>query len=273
VGTSVKNIPYTEDLNLLPPSTIPYNSARRPYQLFNSVSFRQTGGSSIYHGFTITANRRLGEGLWYTVNYAWAKALTDVDLGNFAQSAQQNQYQRFLERADEARHRRQQLRFSYNYELPFGRGKRLAASAPAPVNWIIGGWQLSGITTFMTGKRLSPSFSGTDPANTNQFGGRPDRIGDGNFDSDEMRDRIKARQPILDVNAFLRPASGRGFYGNSARYILTGPGERTWNTVLAKNFPIHNERARLQFPGRCSTRSIGLISIRTRTLPAGTSGW
>jgi hypothetical protein len=28
---------------------------------------------------------------------------------------------------------------------------------------------------------------------------------------------------------------------------LTGPGERTWNTVLAKNFPIASERARLQF--------------------------
>jgi hypothetical protein len=247
VGTSVKNIPYTENLNLLPPSTVPYSSARRPYALFNEANLRQTGGSSIYHGFTVTANRRLGDGLWYNVNYTWAKALTDTDLGEFASGSQQNQYQRFLERADEARHRRQQLRFSYNYELPFGRGKRFANSIAAPVNWIIGGWQISGITTFMTGQRLSPSFSGVDPANTNEFGGRPDRIGDGNFDSGEMRDRIRSREPILDLSAFVRPEGERGAYGNSARYILTGPGERTWNTVLAKNFPIKAERARLQF--------------------------
>jgi hypothetical protein len=110
---------------------------------------------------------------------------------------------------------------------------------------VIGGWQLSGITSFYTGPLLSPSFSATDPANTNQFGGRPDRIGDGNLDFD--RDTLRARQPILDVNAFVRPATGRGYYGNSARNILVGPGERTWNLVVAKNFPVAGERARFQF--------------------------
>ena len=246
VGTSVKNLPYTEDRNLLPPSAEPYNSARRPYPLFNSASLRQTGGSSIYNGFTVTANRRAGEGLWYNVNYTWAKALTDTDLGAFAPGAQQNQYQRYLERADEQRHRRQQLRFSYNYELPLGRGKRYGASLPGPVQWIVGNWQASGIATFLTGAVLSPTFSGVDPANTNQFSGRPDRLGDGNFDSDQMRDLIKARQPMLDIDAFARPAQGRGFYGNSARYILRGPGEATWNMAVVKNFLI-KERARFQF--------------------------
>jgi hypothetical protein len=246
VGTSVKNIPYTEDLNLLPPSVIPYSSARRPYPQFNSAEFIQTGGSSIYHGLSVSANRRMASGLWYNVNYTWAKALTDTDLGDFATPAQQNQYQRYLERADEARHRRHQLRFSYVYELPVGRGKRVGNNLPAAANWIIGDWQLSGITSFLTGQVLSPAFSGTDPANTNQFGGRPDRIGDGNFDSGEMRDRIKARQPIFDQSAFVRPATGRGSYGNSARNILTGPGEAIWNVVVSKNFPV-KERARFQF--------------------------
>jgi hypothetical protein len=136
------------------------------------------------------------------------------------------------------------LRFSYVYELPFGRGKPLAGSIPAAANWLIGDWQLSGITTFITGQVLSPAFSGTDPANTNQFGGRPDRIGDGNFD--ETRDRIKSRQPIFDLSDFVRPENGRGYYGNSARYILTGPGQAIWNLVVSKNFPV-KERARFQF--------------------------
>jgi hypothetical protein len=113
---------------------------------------------------------------------------------------------------------------------------------------VLGGWQVSGITTMLTGQRLSPTFSGTDPANTNQFGGRPDRIGDGNLDAGDMRDNIKARIPVLDSSAFALPATGRGFYGNAARYILTGPGEVVWNFVLSKNFYIGaNERSRLQF--------------------------
>lgn len=244
VGTKALGIPYSEDLNLLQPSTTPYSLSRLPYPQF-SATLTQAGGQSIYHGMTVQADRRMAGGLWFNANYTWGKALTDVDLRNYNASAQQNQYQRYLERAEDGNLRRHQLRFSYTYELPFGKGKPFGSSLPAAANVVIGGWQLSGITSFYTGPFLSAAFSGTDPANTNQFGGRPDRIGDGNLDFD--RDTLRARQPILDVNAFVRPATGRGFYGNAARNTLVGPGERTWNLVVAKNFPIAGERARFQF--------------------------
>lgn len=246
VGTHALNIPYTEDLNLLRPSATPFDSARRPYQRFNPATLTQTGGSSIYHGFNIQADRRLSKGLSFNVNYTWAKALTDTSLGGFSFNFNQNQYARFLERADDGIIRRQLLRFSYVYHLPFGRGQHFLRNLPGVANHVIGGWQLSGITTMATGPRTSAFFSGSDPANTNQFGGRPDRIGDGNFDSGSMRDRIKAGQPIFDSSAFVQPANGRGSYGNSARNILTGPGLQVWNIVLAKNFMI-TENARVQF--------------------------
>jgi hypothetical protein len=246
IGSKGQNIPFTQDLNLLYPSTEAYNSARRPYQLFNSVNLIQAGGSSIYHGMNIQADRRISRGLSFNINYTWAKALNDTSLTNYAPGATQNQYARYLERGDDDWVRRQQFRFSYIYELPFGKGQQFLHNLSSLPNHILGGWQLSGITTMSTGRRLSPGFSGTDPANTNQFGGRPDRIGDGNFDAGEMRDRIKSGQPIFDSAAFVQPETGRGFYGNSARTILTGPGAATWNTVLAKNFAL-KERAKLQF--------------------------
>jgi hypothetical protein len=115
------------------------------------------------------------------------------------------------------------------------------------LNGLVGGWQLSGITTLLDGARLSPSFSGTDPANTDEWSGkRPDRIGNGNLDAGAMRDLIKTRQPVLDKSAFVVPATGRGYYGNSGRHILTGPGQANWNLVLAKGFML-TEEARLQF--------------------------
>jgi hypothetical protein len=248
VGTHALNIPYSDDLNLLRPSTTPYDSTLRPYQRYNTAALTQTGGSSIYHGFNIQADRRLSKGLSFNANYTWAKALTDTSLcsGCGAFTFQQNQYVRFLERADDPIIHRHVLRFSYVYHLPFGRGQHFLGNLSGVANQVIGGWQLSGITTMATGQRLSPSFSNTDPANTNQFGGRPDRTGDGNLDSSGMRDRIKAGLPIFDSSAFVRPENGRGFYGNSARYILTGPGQEVWNIVLAKNFMI-TETARVQF--------------------------
>jgi len=112
VGTKAQNIPYVQDLNLLYPSTVPYDSARRPYPLYNSASLTQSGGSSIYHGFTIQADRHLSGGLSFNANYTWAKALTDVSLTSYPFSFSQNQYARYLERADDDWVRRQQLRFS-----------------------------------------------------------------------------------------------------------------------------------------------------------------
>jgi hypothetical protein len=247
VGTRSLNIPYSEDLNLLRPSTTPFSAARRPYARFNTASLIQSGGSATYHGLTLQADRRMSRGLWFNVNYTWAKALSDATLNGYTSGIQQNQYARFLERADDPAIRRQQLRFSYVWDLPFGRGQRLLGGIPRPLDYVIGGWQLAGISTLLTGPRLSPGYSNADPAYTNQFGGRPDRAGNGNFDSDAMRDSIKSRSVIFDRAAFVLPVTGRGYYGNSARSVLTGTGSAVWNIGLHKNWLVAGERAQMQF--------------------------
>lgn len=246
VGTRALNIPYTENLNLLRPSTVPFSAANRPYPRFNSTDYVQAGGSSIYHGLTIQADRRMASGVWFNINYTLAKALTDADLLSYAGTIQQNQYARYLERADDQNIRRQQLRFSYVIDIPYGRGKRFGSTIARPLDFFIGGWQLAGITTMLTGRRLSPAYSNADPAGTGQVSGRPDRIADGNLDSSKMGDRIRAHLPIFDPAAFVVPASNRGYYGNSARFILTGPGSIVWNTGIHKNWAL-TEGSRLQF--------------------------
>ncbi|MCI0540570.1 MAG: TonB-dependent receptor, partial [Verrucomicrobiales bacterium] len=227
VGTKTTNIPFTTDLNLPPPGKAPFDPARRPYQRFSSVNLVEAGGQAIYHGLTIQADRKLAHGLWFNANYAFGKALTDVDLRDYAQTAQQNQYNRRLERGPDPNIRKHQLRFSYIYELPVGRGKTFFSGMNRAANVILGGWQVNGITTIISGQLLSPEFSGVDPANTNQFGGRPDLIG--NVNIGDMRDRIKSGLPMWDRAAFVVPQDGRGSYGNSGRYVLVGPGRHLWN--------------------------------------------
>ena len=74
------------------------------------------------------ADRRMSRGLWFNVNYTLAKGLTDVSLNGYTAGIQQNQYARYQERADDPALRRQQLRFSYVWDIPVGRG-RLALSS------------------------------------------------------------------------------------------------------------------------------------------------
>jgi hypothetical protein len=42
------------------------------------------------------------------------------------------------------------FRWNWNYDLPFGRGRRLAHSAPGWLNTIIGGWKFSGTGTLVS---------------------------------------------------------------------------------------------------------------------------
>ena len=243
VGTWTVLIPFDNDLNLLPPSRTPYSPARRPYPGFNTVAVLEAGGHAIFHGLTVQADRKMARGLSFNVNYAFGRAISDVGLRGYDSQIQQNQYNRRLERGPDPSVRQHQLRFSYIYELPFGRGQKFLANLPAVADAILGGWQLNGITTMLSGQFVSPSFSGVDPANTNQFSGRPDRLADGNIAG--MRERIKAGLPMWDPAAFAVPAAGRGSYGNSGRFVLVGPGLEVWNVGLSKNVRL-NEKARLQ---------------------------
>jgi hypothetical protein len=47
----------------------------------------------------------------------------------------------------------------YIYELPFGHGRHFGAHTPSAVNWVLGGWQINGITTIQSGTPLSISAS------------------------------------------------------------------------------------------------------------------
>ncbi len=241
-GTKTTHLPDTMNYNLLHPSTTPYSAANLPYPLFNTVNMTESGGSSIYHGLTVQADHRFRNGLQFNANYAWAKGMTAYSLwggGGF----QQNQYNQQLEYAPDPLVRKQQLEFDFVYELPVGHGKQFLSQMNPVLNQVIGGWQVVGITTMLSGQYLNPSFSGVDPANTNQFGGRPDCVGNGNIGG--IGGLVRSGQSMYNLSAFQLPTGGRGYYGNCGRSALVGPGKNLWNAGLFKNFML-KEGVRLQ---------------------------
>jgi len=125
--------------------------------------------------------------------------------------------------------------FSPVYELPFGKGKKFLGNNRY-TNWVVGGWQASGILTLQTGRPFTPLIS-TDVSNVLGTVDRPLRVGDGN-------NGPKTVQQWIDTSAFrVQPA---GTFGNAGRNILTGPGFKTLDFVLSRVFTI-TERVSLQF--------------------------
>jgi len=241
-GTKTTHLPDTMDFNLLHPSTTPFDPANRPYQLFSSVNITSSGGSSIYHGLTVTADHHFRNGLQFNANYAYSKAMTAYSLWG-GTGFQQNQYDQQLEYGPDPLVRNQQFWFDVIYQLPIGRGKAFLPNINPVLNQVIGGWQVVTLTSMLSGQFLSPRFSGVDPANTGQYGGRPDCVGNGNIGN--IGTSVMAGQPMWNLNAFQVPTGGRGYYGNCGRSVLTGPGKNLWNAGLTKNFMLH-EGVRLQ---------------------------
>jgi len=125
------------------------------------------------------------------------------------------------------------------WDLPFGRGRRFLSLVRGPTDHVIGGWRLYWIAYMQTGQFFSPSFSDSDPSNTNTVGGLPDRIRDGNLPpSQRTIDRW------FDASAFAIPPKGR--FGNSGANILEGPGLHLHNLSIGKSFRIW-ERFTLTF--------------------------
>jgi Carboxypeptidase regulatory-like domain len=65
---------------------------------------------------------------------------------------------------------RGQVTLAQTYEIPYGHGRKFGASLSKPVDAVLGGWSLSGITTYYTGFGFSPSLE-----NYGSTGGQPNQ--------------------------------------------------------------------------------------------------
>ena len=120
---------------------------------------------------------------------------------------------------------------NFTYQVPeVGRGWK---------NAVLGGWQLSWITYLESGQYFTPTFSGSDPSNTNTVGGVPNRVGNGNLPASE-----RSVNRWFDASAFAVPQPGT--FGDSGMSILEGPGLHLHNTSVNKNFNI-TDRIRFKF--------------------------
>jgi carboxypeptidase family protein len=256
VGSRSVSLIYNRNLNEPPPSTTPFSASLRPYPLYNQVIWSDNGGSEFYSGLEVAASKKQGKNLTFGAGWTWARDLTDTqDSGgggsSYGGQVIQNQFDRRVERANNALVLRQRA-FGYAiYMLPFGRGQRFLATAHPVVDAVLGGWQTSWSVNLQSGQKFTPSFSGFDPSNTRTFGGRPDRIGDGNLPTGQRTierwfDAAAFKIPgCPDDNPVCQDPANVGRFGNSGLNILEGPGVANLDFALMKGFHI-KEKSRLQ---------------------------
>jgi hypothetical protein len=158
---------YTIQLNKPEPSLTPFTASRRPYPQFVGTTYARNNGAINFNALTLEVQRRLGQ-ITFQGHWTWAANYSNM-------VTIENPYTPLVWSRD-PNTVRQRVGINAVWRLPFGRGHRLLGNASSVVNHIVGGWQLYWIAVMDSGRFFSPSFSGSDPSNTNTVGGLPDRV-------------------------------------------------------------------------------------------------
>jgi len=210
---------------------------RRPYPTLGDITYQAQVFNSNYNALQTSLRRRSKNGLTLLASYTFSKAMDQNSTTNNSTTGSQRTPQDTKNfRADWGLadyHRTHQFSASFNYDLPFGRGRGFFGDARGLTNVLLGGWQINGIVTALSGRPFTPQFSAGDVSQQ-----RPDIIGDPYENVPEG----------LQFNPFVfrRPVAASGdLYGNAGRNILIGPNFRSVDMSLFKNIRIR-ENTRLQ---------------------------
>jgi hypothetical protein len=136
-----------------------------PLQNSGLESYTNTGTSS-YNAATIVLRRAVQKGWGFNFDYTFGHAL---DNGSASESsggaALQDAFNPGAFKGPSDFDARSRVSFDYVVEVPVGKGKAFGNSMPKVLDYAIGGWQVSGITSFSTGTPLT--ITGNNVYNTN----------------------------------------------------------------------------------------------------------
>ena len=224
--------------------TVSYGQLLRPFPEFCDVNISQVLNSwSTYNALQINYTHRWSYGLSVLASYTYSKFMDNTGGTNtWATTGYgvpiRNNYNLAVEKSVDGSDIPQSLVISYIYELPVGKGKKYGSNFNAATNAVLGGWQITGVTTIKSGFPVGV-IGGAN--NTGSFGGtqRPDLVGDPTVSQ-------KTLQAWFNTSAFQQPAPFT--FGDAPRYMenVRAPGLQVFDIGIQKWFPLY-ESIRLQF--------------------------
>jgi hypothetical protein len=209
------------------------------YPQFGQITYQIQALNSSYHAMQVALRRRARNGLTFLASYTFGKAMDQNSNTNNSTTGSQRNPQNIRDFGQEWAladyHRTHQFSASFNYDLPFGRGRKFFGNARGWSEIMFGGWQLNGIVTMLSGRPFTPVYSTPDTA-----GGRPDLVSDPmqNVPAGLYFNPLAFRRPVAtpeDPNEF----------GSAGRNIVIGPNFKNVDMSLFKNIKL-TEKSRLQ---------------------------
>lgn len=148
--------------------TVPQGHLYSSYPQYSSVTLERPNlGNSTYNSLQYKLTKRYSDGLSLQMSYNWSKTFDTGGVGNGAAftdaSAIQDVYNLKGERALSDQDVPNALLLSGVYDLPFGHHRRFGANVNGFVNAVAGGWQLTGLWIWQSGRPLTLSATNNNP--------------------------------------------------------------------------------------------------------------
>jgi hypothetical protein len=195
-------------------------------------------GRQRYDSLQIKVTRRFAQGLTVLASYTLAKTLEQVSLLS-AQDliVSDPTSSKLVKQPADQIDIPQKFNIAGVWELPVGKGKKVAGNVSNPVNQFIGGWDLNWNITYMRG----PAIAYPNAPQVAAGSAKLDNPSIGQW---------------FNTSLWIDPATGKYVAPPNLTYNLRTfpirfsdvrlPGYRNWDISLSKYFPIH-ERLRAQF--------------------------
>lgn len=218
------------------------------------IQVQSFDGTSNYHSMQFTLNRQLGRGLTYFLTYTFSKALGTTGVNESAGNSIVDPINTRERSYGVLPYDRTHIfNLSYNYNIPdLARGGFR--------NWftkgLLNGWQMSGITTWQSGRPIYVRFTGAITGGTvlfSSFGHNAaaggDTPGSAGIAPIILRNPVTGNTDVngsyLDINAFAVPGFGTSGPYQSPFYIRS-PTTNNFDVTFFKNFSISEDK-KLQF--------------------------
>ncbi len=237
--------PYGTDF--LPSSQDPTNSGHplpasflRPRSTYGDILYYEFAANSNYNALEVQANKRFSRNLMFGASWTWSKAMDTSEGGTVNPLISPN----ITDYGKAAFDHTHDLVVNYVYSFPnvskhWNNGFSKVA---------LDGWQLSGITSFISGVPQGISYTfvvSQDILGTTGAGveSRVNLTGNPVLPKSQRTDYRAFNTSVVQA-----PSISNFGIGNAPKDVFRGPGTNNWNISLYKNFALgKNEARRMQF--------------------------
>ncbi|MEO6911043.1 MAG: TonB-dependent receptor [Edaphobacter sp.] len=217
-----------------------------------SIVLTVASGMMNYNALQATLRQRSWHGLQYTLNYAYARAMTNsIGFYGSASIANANNYnQNYYDNHSEYGPTSQDVRHNVNgtmvYELPLGRGREFGANMNRVLDEVIGGWKVAMTGVVYSGFPLTINNSSNNAYTNNkvQRANHPRSLHIVNRSINQWfgTDPSATSCGIADNGSCAYSSPANGTYGTAAVGSERAPGYQQYDASLSKDFSVWREQ-------------------------------